>query len=376
MAASELQLSNVISISVSQTPTGVSNYNTSNLALFTGDTPSPTFDDGYKIYKEPLEVATDFGSGSTTYAMALAVFSQNPNILLPGGYLVIIPFEVAETIDAAITRTADLVQYFGIISAQIESETDMLAAAAVVQALNKVAFFVDNDAAEIDPGGALDLLRSGGFTQSRGLFYGGTEAQALAFMASYASRGLSVVFSGSLTTTTLHLKQLAGVTADETMTQTLLGKAQTAGVDVYVSLQGFAAIFCSGENSFFDAVYNTQWLAGAMQVAGFNYLAAANTKIPQTEEGMDGLKGAYRAICEQAVSNGFSAPGTWNSPSTFGNQEDFFNNVSQFGYYVYSAPVALQSQADRADRIAPLIQIAIKEAGAIHSSSVVVLVNP
>lgn len=373
----ELQLSNVVTVSVSQTPTGVSNYNTSNVALFTDETPSPAFSDGYKIYKEPTEVATDFGSSSTTYAMALALFSQQPNILLNGGYLVVIPFEVSETLDAAITRTVDLVQYFGIMSTQIETEADMLAAAAVVAALtSKMAFFVQTDSATIDPGGSLDLLRSGGFTQSRGLYYGGTTDEALGFMASYVGRALSVVFSGSLTTSTMHLKQLTSVDPDSSMTQTLLTKAQTAGVDVYVSLQGYAAVFCSGENSFFDDVYNIQWIAGAMQVAGFNYLAAASTKIPQTEQGMDGLKGAYRAICEQAVSNGFCAPGTWNSPTTFGNQDDFYNNVSQFGYYIYSTPIAQQSQADRADRKAPLVQIAIKEAGAIHSSSVVVLVNP
>src|SRR6478609_346795 len=137
----QLSLSNVIQISVSQTPTGLSAYNTSNLAIFTTETPDPVFSDGYKIYLEPTEVGTDFGTDSTTYAMALSIFSQNPNILLPGGYLVIIPLEVSETLAAAITRTSDLVQYFGLMSTQIELEADMLAAAAVVQALNKIAFF-------------------------------------------------------------------------------------------------------------------------------------------------------------------------------------------------------------------------------------------
>jgi hypothetical protein len=90
---------------------------------------------------------------------------------------------------------------------------------------------------------------------------------------------------------------------------------------------------------------------------------------------MDGLKNAYRAICEQAVVNQYAAPGTWNSSTTFGTQDDFLANIEQRGYYIYSAPVARQSQAAREARQAPLVQIAIKEAGAIHSSDVIVFVN-
>lgn len=372
----ELQLTNVINISVSSAPQGVSAYNTSNLALFTDETPDPVFDDGYKIYLEPTEVGDDFGTASVTYQMALNVFSQQPNILAGGGYLVVITLEASETLGAAITRTSDLVQYFGLMSTVIESESDMLAAAAVVQALNKIAFFAQRDSGSIDPGGELDLLRTGGFSQSRGLYYGGaTDLSALLFQAGYAGRALSVDFTGSNTTSTMHLKDLSGVQPDPTMTQTLLTAAQTAGADCYVSLQGVPKVFCSGTNSFFDQVYNLRWFVGALQVAGFNFLAQSSTKIPQTESGMDGLKGAYREVCEAAVSNAYSAPGRWTSPTTFGNQADLLRNIDQMGYYIYSAPIASQLQVNREAREAPLVQIALKEAGAIHSSNVVVYVN-
>jgi hypothetical protein len=372
----QLQLTNIIDISVSATPSGVSAYNTSNLALFTTETPDPVFDDDYKIYLEPTEVGQDFGTSSVTYKMALAVFSQQPNILAGGGYLVVIPFEPSETLDAAVTRTADLVQYFGLMSTQIESGADMQDAAAVVQALNKIAFFVQRASGSIDSGGDLDDLRTGGFTQSRGLYYGAaTDLAALQMQAAYAGRALSVNFSGSNTTTTMHLKDLTGVQPDPSMTQTLLNKAQDAGADVYASFQGVPKVYTSGANSFFDQVYNLQWFVGALQVAGFNFLAQASTKVPQTESGMDGLKGAYRAVCEQAVTNQYVAPGVWNSPTTFGNQADLLANVSQRGYYIYSQPVAQQLQVNREAREAPIIQIAVKEAGAIQSSTVIVNVN-
>lgn len=371
----QLALSNVINISVSETPTGVSAFNTSNLALFTAETPDPVFDAGYKIYLEPTEIATDFGSNSTTYQMALAVFSQQPNILLPGGYLVVIPFTVSETLAAAITRTSSLVQYFGIMSAQIESQTDMLAAAAVIQASTKIGFFVQTSTATIAPGGSLDMLTTGDFKQSRGLFYDGTTLAALEFQAAYASRGMSTVFTGSNTTSNMHLKQLATIQPDPGITQTLLNQAQAAGADCYVSLQGFPCVFSSGANDFFDNQYNLLAFSGYLQVAGFNYLAGASTKIPQTEAGMTGLKAAYQVVCNQFVNNQYLAPGTWNSPTTFGNPNSLISNVAQFGYYIYSSPISQQLQTARVARQAPLIQIAAKEAGAINSSSVIVFVN-
>lgn len=470
----ELPISNVINIQVSQPGAGAGEYNTSNLAIFTTDVPGGSFGLlGYKIYLEPSEVAIDFGSGSMTYAQALAVFSQQPNILANNGYLVVIPvgvetqsvafdgvaasgvfrlnfdgdqtadinwnditsviqtkvrtltgleeavvtgsiaagFSVAmkglygdvpvmtvsnntlqtaglvainvtvtevtagETIAEAVTRTEGLVQYFGLMGTDIYAQADLLAVAAVIQAMNKIGFFVSDDPTSVDPGGDLDLLRSGGLTHSRGLFYGGTITDPLVMQASYAGRALSTNFNGSNTTQTMHLKDLISVQPDDSMTQTLLNSCMTAGADSYPSIQGVPKVFCSGENDFFDNVYNLQWFVGALQISGFNYLAQTSTKIPQTENGMDGLKGAYRQVCEQGVTNQFLAPGTWTNPVTFGNQADLLQNVDQRGYYIYSVPVSQQSPASRAARQAPLVQIAAKYAGAIHSSTVIVNVN-
>lgn len=309
-----------------------------------------------------IPLVTVGGSGLQTSAPAAITITPTQTV-------------AGETYDQAIVRTASLVQYFGLMATLIFAESEMLAAAATIQTLNKIGFFASSDSADIEPDGMIDLLAQGGFTQSRGLYYGGTDSQALGFMAAYGSRGLSVNFAGSNTTMTMHLKDLSTVLPDPTMTQTLLNKAQAAGADCYVSLQGVAKTFCSNANMFFDQVYNLQWFAGALQVAGFNFLAQSATKVPQTEAGMDGLKGAYRNVCQQAVANQYCAPGEWNSSTTFGNQADFLANIQQAGYYIYSQPISQQSQADREDRKAPIIQIALKEAGAIHSSTVLVYIN-
>lgn len=286
-----------------------------------------------------------------------------------------------DTYGDAITNSQGLVNYFGIIpneTLDVIGEDDMLDAAAVIQALNVIGFFVSFESADIQPGGALDLLRTGTFTQSRGLYYGDDDddgINAALMMAAYAGRGLSVNFNGSNTTITMHLKQLSGIQPDPSMTQTLLSLAQAAGADVYASIQGNSAIFSSGENKFFDQVYNLRWFVGAIQVALYNTLAASSTKIPQTEDGMDVLKGSCRTVCDQSVSNQYVAPGRWTSPDTFGNQDLFLKNISQYGYYIYSSPIASQLQTARAARQAPLIQIALKEAGAIQEADVIIYVN-
>lgn len=374
----ELSLANVINVSIAAAQAGVGEYNTSNIALFTRETPGETFgDDLYKIYLSPADVATDFGTSSVTYKMAVAVFSQQPNILNNSGYLVVIPFaDGSEDLDTAILRTVDLVQYFAIMAAELIGTGDMLDAAASVQALNKMLMIVSKDPASVETGGQLDLLRTGNLHKTRGLFYGADEdVDALVMMAAYAGRGFSTNFNGSNTTSTMHLKDLIGVQPDPLMTQNLLDKSIDAGADTYPSLQGVPKVFCSGANHFFDQVYNLEWLVGALTVAGFNYLAQSATKVPQTEDGMNGLKGAYRKVCQQGITNQYLAPGSWTSPDTFGDLTNFLQNIAQVGFYIFSSPISQQSVAARAARDAPLIQIAVKEAGAIHKSNVIVFIN-
>ena len=75
------------------------------------------------------------------------------------------------------------------------------------------------------------------------------------------------------------------------------------------------------------------------------------------------------------MNNGELAPDVWGSSETFGDPQTVLNNIAANGYYVYSQPVAQQSQSARNARQAPLVQIALKRAGAIQSSNVIVLIN-
>jgi hypothetical protein len=175
---------------------------------------------------------------------------------------------------------------------------------------------------------------------------------------------------------TMHLKDLVGITPDPGITQTILEACKTIGADVYTYIGPLPKVFSTGGNTFFDQVYGTLWLVYALQVSVFNALATTFTKVPQTEPGMAILRNAVTSVLQRAVVNGFSAPGAWNSPQLFGNPEDLKENVLLHGWYVYSAPVNLQSQTAREEREAPLIQAAVKLAGAVQSANVIVYLNP
>ena len=146
-------------------------------------------------------------------------------------------------------------------------------------------------------------------------------------------------------------------------------------MDIYGNTEGLACCYSFDNGLYTDEATGELWLKKALEVSGFNYLKKTNTKIPQTESAMTGLKNAYEQRCVQGVRNGLIAPGKWNDSVPFGNPEDFIRNIEERGYYIYSLPIAQQQQSEREQRIAPLVQIAIKLSGAIHSSNVIVNVQ-
>lgn len=367
-----IDISNVVNISVSTPPATLAEYSINNLAVFTKDTPPGA--DAYYVYTNATDVLTDWGDSSKAYAAAVAVFSQSPNIMTGGGKLIVVPVAATGvTLTEAITAVKDSV-YFGACGhTWANDDTEVTAAATYCQSIRRMLFVASATAADLTTGLLADL-QAASLTHARCLYHSDS-AQLEAWKWGYAGRAMSTNFAGSNTTQTMHLKQIVGVTADTGITSTVLSNAQAAGVDVYVSIAGRASVFTSGENGFFDDIFNLNWIVGSLEVAGFNLLAGTSTKIPQTEEGMLVLKAAYQTVCDQAVTNRFVGPGSWTSADTFGDPQDFNRAIGLKGYFLYSSPVALQSAADRASRKAPLVQIALKYQGAVHSTSVIIFVN-
>lgn len=384
-----LALTNVINVTVLAPGAQLALPNMSAIALFSRETPTGwAGGQEYAVYTEPSSVGTDFGVTSSAYAMAIDIFSQVPNILTGGGFLVIVPrIGGTELTQTAIARVLNAVPFQGVL---IDEEMDAAATdfanlCAYCQA-NKLIFgYCSSVVANLQPGSILDLRRTAGQTYSRMMYHGNallngaSVQQTQRFAAAYLSRAMSINFSGANTVLSMQLQTLVNINPDQTIGQTQYLAAQTAGVDIYASVSGIPALMSSGENLYFDQVYCRTWLQFQLGVNGFNYLknaAATPGKIPQTEEGMSGLKDAYTQVLNLGVKNGYMAPGKWTAPFSFGDPEDFDANITAHGFYIVSQPIKDQLVGDRALRKAPVVQIGVKEAGAIHSSSVLVFVNP
>jgi hypothetical protein len=134
-------------------------------------------------------------------------------------------------------------------------------------------------------------------------------------------------------------------------------------------------VISSGGNGYFDNVFNLQWLLGALQVAYFNALAGTPTKVPQTDSGFSAVTNALLQVLEQAVTNGYLAPGAWNIAIPFGDPQTFLNAISAQGFYIYVPPFSTQTPAQRNARQAPVIQVAVKYAGAVQSGTALININ-
>lgn len=375
--SNSLPIQNVINISVANPPTGLASYKVNNLLYVTKETPINLTLGDYTIYLTPIQVAADWGLSSETYQAAVNVFSQQPNILTGGGAFIVAAMAGGDTLSSMYTKIAPQIFFGGMLFGGYQPiDAEMEAAAATFQAARVLLFLSSSSTAQLTTGNAFFSIQAASQTFARCLLYTVDAVSARLFAAAYASLGMSTNWNGSATASTQQMKNLANVLPDPGITQTILNSCETVGVDIYANFGPLPKLFSTGGNTFFDQVWGTLWLASELEVAGFNAIATTPTKIPQTEAGIALLRNAYTRILEQGVVNGFIAPGAWNSPVLFGNPATLVDSVANLGYYVYSQPVSQQLQTARVARQAPVIQIAVKLAGAVHSSSVIVYINP
>jgi hypothetical protein len=279
-----------------------------------------------------------------------------------------------ESVVDAIARIEGAVNFCGVMT-NLDIEDDVVEATALaIQATGRI--FIHHFASSEDILGIATTIKNASYKRTRCLLYRTSLAAANLMKCAYVGRMFSTNFAGSKTVQTSNLKTLIGIVPDVLISQTVYAAALLAGMDLYVSYEGVAGVFSTSGNGWFDSVYNQLALQFYLQTAGFNALKQVGTKVPQTEAGMNALKSAYGVVFKAFKTNGYIGEGlTWNSAEVFGNPEDLKRNITDLGFYMYSIPVATQSQVDRDARIAPLIQCAVKESGAIHSSDVSVIVE-
>ena len=193
--------------------------------------------------------------------------------------------------------------------------------------------------------------------------------------AAIFGRAFSVNFRASNSTITLMFKEQVGVPSEKLSAQQA-ATLKRKNCNVFVLYNNGKAILQHGTMAggwFFDERHGLDWLQNLMQTEVFNLLYTSNTKIPQTEQGMGYIETTLAKCCGQALTNGLIAPGIWNS-DPIGDELDRGAALST-GFYIYHQPIADQFQSDREQRKAPVFQVALKLAGAVHSVDVLVAVN-
>lgn len=191
---------------------------------------------------------------------------------------------------------------------------------------------------------------------------------------SVLGRMSTVNFEGSNTTITLMFKQCPGV-EPEYLRTSQANALQRNNVNVFAAYQNDTSILQYGTMSggwYIDEVHGLDWLQNRVETDLWNLLYTSTTKIGQDESGMTAILSTVNSSLEAGVRNGLIAPGVWNGDE-FGTLKR--GDTLTTGFYVYIQPLEEQSQADREQRKAPPIQIAVKLKGAVHSIDVTITVN-
>nr|DAN20205.1 MAG TPA: tail sheath protein [Caudoviricetes sp.] len=176
---------------------------------------------------------------------------------------------------------------------------------------------------------------------------------------------------------TLKFKGIAGVTTENSeaaIAVSAVDKLKKQNGNIYVNRGFYYDMFEEGtmaDGTFFDEIIYLDKLKNDCQLALMD-LFVQNAKIAQTEGGMTRIHNALNGVLKDYQRIGYLETGVWRGDTILGlKYGDTVNN----GYLVQSEPIAEQNQADRENRIAPPIYIALKLAGAIHSAVVQIDVN-
>jgi hypothetical protein len=280
----------------------------------------------------------------------------------------------AETTVAAIARVDGRGWYaVAFAASRILTDAEHIANAAYIEAAEMHLYGITSGASNIvDPATTADLasqLMLAEYMRTVGQW---SLSNRFA-ISSWFGRAFSVNFEGSDTTITMKFKTEPGVTP-ETLSASQADTIEAKRFNVYTTYENGAAIIEQGMVSgpaWFDEIHGTDWLANRVQTDIFNILYQT-PKIPQTNPGVQILVAGADGGLSQGVNNGLIAPGRWRGPE-FGTLH--YGDYMGKGWYTWANSIDDQPQAEREARNAPLIQVAIKLAGAVHHADVLISVN-
>jgi len=374
--AQGLPVSNVVNVDIIMSPSAATGRNFGSLLILGTSTVIP-ITERVRLYSSLDDIGNDFGVSSPEYLAATAFFGQSPKptqVYIGRWAKTLATGETgeAETALQAVNAALGYTNWYGLELADSDaiSDADILSVAGAIEASTASRVFGVTTA---EPDALVSNATDDIAAKLKAANYSRTFVQ-YSTSSKYASvslfgRAFTVNFSGNNTAITLKFKQEPGITY-ETLTTSQAAALDSKNCNVYVYYANDTAIIQQGvmaNGDFFDERHGLDWLQDYIQTNLFNLLYTSTTKIPQTEVGVTRLITNVESSLEQAANNGLVAPGVWNGGDL--GQISSGDTLTK-GYYVYATPLTQQSQADREKRKSPLIQCAIKLAGAIHYADV------
>jgi hypothetical protein len=278
----------------------------------------------------------------------------------------------AETKLEAASQLAALTNYKGAVFIDPPTDAEAEDLAAFAQASNLLMYDVFDTPTNlnIDPTNPVWAIKLAGLSNYRMLY---SKAGNRKMATSYMARAHTVNFNAENSALTMHLKELSIPAEDYTETE--IAAAKAVGLDIYTTIKLTPCLLTSGANKFTDERYNLLGYVDALQTDLFNLLKGTSTKIPQTLRGVNQEVDTAEKTSRGFVRAGVLAAGTWSSPDSFGDLDTFKRNIADNGFYVLSGRLADQQQSDRELRKSPVLQIAVKGAGAIQSINAIINFN-
>ncbi|HBS5835668.1 TPA: DUF3383 domain-containing protein [Klebsiella pneumoniae] len=374
--AQGLPVSNVVNVDVIMSPVAATGRNFGALLILGTSTVIPVTE-RIRQYSAIEDIGDDFGVDSPEYEAATIFFSQSPKptLVYIGRWAKTLAEGEAgavETLLQAVNACLQYTNWYGLAIADSADlvEADVISVAAAIEAssLSRILAVTTDDVNVLVAGNTDNIgykLKAAGYGRT---FWQYSSSSKYAAISAFG-RAFTVNFTGNNTTITLKFKTEPGVTY-ETLTTAQASAIDAINGNVYVYYANDTAIIQQGvmaNGDFFDERHGLDWLQNYVQTNLYNLLYTSATKIPQTDAGVTRLMTNVEASLDQAVNNGLVAPGVWNG-GPIGQIES--GDTLTKGYYVYADSVDNQAQSDREARKSPVIQAAIKLAGAIHYGDV------
>lgn len=374
--AQGLPVSNVVNVDVIMSPVAATGRNFGALLILGTSTVIPVTE-RVRQYSAIEDIGDDFGVDSPEYEAATIFFSQSPKptLVYIGRWAKTLAEGEAgavETLLQAVNACLQYTNWYGLAIADSADlvEADVISVAAAIEAssLSRILAVTTDDVNVLVAGNTDNIgykLKAAGYGRT---FWQYSSSSKYAAISAFG-RAFTVNFTGNNTTITLKFKTEPGVTY-ETLTTTQAAAIDSINGNVYVYYANDTAIIQQGvmaNGDFFDERHGLDWLQNYVQTNLYNLLYTSATKIPQTDAGVTRLMTNVEASLDQAVNNGLVAPGVWNG-GPIGQIES--GDTLTKGYYVYADSVDNQAQSDREARKSPVIQAALKLAGAIHYGDV------